>query len=156
MTSKFNNLVFIDESGDPGFKVDRGSSRYFVIALIIFTDQLEAEETALIIKKHRRENYKNDNFEFKFNKLNHKRRKDFLETIKNCGFMIRAIVIKKDIIYSSELRNHKAHFYNYFLKQVLDKSENIINDAQVYIDGRGDKLFRRELQTYLKKKFQSY
>lgn len=47
-------LVFIDDSGDPGFKINRGSSRYFVIALVIFKDELEAEKTAVAIKELRR------------------------------------------------------------------------------------------------------
>ena len=47
-------LVFIDDSGDPGFKFDRGSSRFFVIVLLIFNDELEAEKTAIAIKELRR------------------------------------------------------------------------------------------------------
>ncbi len=35
-------LVFIDESGDTGLKIDKGSSKYFVIALVIFEDHEEA------------------------------------------------------------------------------------------------------------------
>lgn len=35
-------LVFIDDSGDPGFKIEKGSSSVFVIALVIFDDDLEA------------------------------------------------------------------------------------------------------------------
>ena len=47
-------LVLIDDSGDPGFKIGRGSSQFFVIACVIFDDELDAEETALIIKRYRR------------------------------------------------------------------------------------------------------
>ena len=47
-------LIFIDDSGDPGFKLDKGSSAFFVIALIIFDDELEAEKVALAIKELRR------------------------------------------------------------------------------------------------------
>lgn len=36
-------LVFLDDSGDPGFKLDRGSSAFFVIACVIFEDKLDAE-----------------------------------------------------------------------------------------------------------------
>lgn len=38
-------LIFIDDSGDPGFKLDKGSSKVFVIACVIFDDGLEAEKT---------------------------------------------------------------------------------------------------------------
>lgn len=32
-------LVFLDDSGDPGFKVGKGSTPCFVIALVIFDDK---------------------------------------------------------------------------------------------------------------------
>ncbi|MBI2315295.1 DUF3800 domain-containing protein [Candidatus Daviesbacteria bacterium] len=35
-------LVFIDDSGDPGFKLDKGSTSHFIIACVIFEDDLEA------------------------------------------------------------------------------------------------------------------
>lgn len=38
-------LVFIDESGDPGFKLDRGASPIFVIAMIIFATEEDAATT---------------------------------------------------------------------------------------------------------------
>ena len=34
-------LVFIDESGDTGLKIEKGSSRYFVIALVSFEENEE-------------------------------------------------------------------------------------------------------------------
>lgn len=40
-------LVFIDDSGDPGFKLQKGSSLIFVIGCVIFDDELEAEKTAI-------------------------------------------------------------------------------------------------------------
>ena len=35
-------LVFIDESGDSGLKVEAGSSRFFTVALVVFEDYEEA------------------------------------------------------------------------------------------------------------------
>jgi hypothetical protein len=58
-------IIFIDESGDAGFKLDKGSTATFVIAMVIFDDELDAEETALNIKKYRRKINKKDNYEFK-------------------------------------------------------------------------------------------
>ncbi len=42
-------LIFIDDSGDTGIKFDRGSSRFFVISLLIFDDNLEAEKMSVAI-----------------------------------------------------------------------------------------------------------
>ncbi|MDO4987001.1 MAG: hypothetical protein Q4E46_01630 [Candidatus Saccharibacteria bacterium] len=44
-------IVSVDDSGDPGLKLERGSSAYFVIAAILFKDDLDAEEAALKIKR---------------------------------------------------------------------------------------------------------
>src|SRR5918993_1396414 len=97
-------LVFLDDSGDPGFKVKKGSSPCFVIALAIFDDQLEAETCAVEIKKLRRELGLSDHFEFKFSKCCDRFRKAFLSRVVPFKFRIRAIVMRKDAIYSSELR----------------------------------------------------
>jgi hypothetical protein len=35
-------LVFIDESGDPGFRLEKGSSPVFVAALVAFRDPAQA------------------------------------------------------------------------------------------------------------------
>jgi hypothetical protein len=44
------NACFYYDSGDPGFKLQKGSSSVFVIVLVIFDDNLIAEETALALK----------------------------------------------------------------------------------------------------------
>ena len=61
-------LVFVDDSGDSGFKFNKGSSPYFVIACVIFDDILEAERASLAIKMLRRDLGLSDNHEFKFTK----------------------------------------------------------------------------------------
>lgn len=45
-------LVFIDDSGDAGFKLDKGSTPFFVIACVIFDDDLEALHYKKIFKRH--------------------------------------------------------------------------------------------------------
>jgi len=44
----------MDESGDAGFKFDKGSSNFFVIVAIIYDDSLEVEKTAVAIKSLKR------------------------------------------------------------------------------------------------------
>lgn len=148
-------LVFIDESGDAGFKIERGSSANFVIALVIFDDELEAEETALKIKKLRKDLNKSNKFEFKFNKCNKELRLAFLNTVKNCKFRIRAIVLEKDKIRSNHLRSSKDSFYNFALSQVLQHNNNTILQAKIKLDGSGDKTFRQNLINYLRQKLNS-
>lgn len=83
-------LVFLDDSGDPGFKVKKGSSPCFVIALVIFDDALEAEACAVDIKKLRRQLGLSDHFEFKFSKCCDQFRAQFLSRVASYQFRVRA------------------------------------------------------------------
>lgn len=143
-------IIFIDESGDPGFKTSRGSSPHFVIAMVVFDDDLEAEEVALKIKRLRQSLKKSDKFEFKFNKCNKELRLAFLEEIRSCKYRIRAIIFDKEIIYSNYLRDNKENFYNFSLRQVLEHNHDTIKDAKIRIDGLGEKFFRQQLTLYLR------
>jgi hypothetical protein len=148
-------LIFLDDSGDPGFKVKKGSSPCFVIALAIFDDHLEAESCAVEIKKLRRELGLSDHFEFKFSKCCDRFRMAFLTRVAPYKFRVRAIVMRKDAIYSPELRQSKESFYRYSVRMVLQHSFGTIQKARLKMDGHEDREFRRELYAYLRKQLQA-
>ncbi len=148
-------LIFIDDSGDPGFKVEKGSSAVFVIALIIFDDPLDAEETALKIKRLKQIMKLNDNFEFRFNKCRKDFRCKFLSTVADSRFRVRAIIMRKDRIYGRELRRSKESFYSYAIKTVLKYHGGTIHDAKIRLDGHGDRLFKNTVSMYLRRELNS-
>lgn len=141
-------VVFIDDSGDPGFKVEKGSSKIFVITLVIFDDELEAEKTSVAIKELRRKLKVSDYYEFKFNKTNRKFRNAFIDVVRKFNFSIRAIVVKKELIQSPRLRSYKEDFYNYIIMQVLKQSKSI-KKAKLRFDKRGERAIRNSLRAYL-------
>ena len=117
-------LVFIDDSGDPGFKIGKGSSLVFVIACIIFDDELQAEKTALAIKELRRELKFPDSIEFKFSKSSKEVRVKFCCSVSDYKFKIRCLVINKGV--NSEAKSYaviKIHFIvtlsNYYLNIMM-------------------------------------
>ncbi|MCL1877061.1 DUF3800 domain-containing protein [Candidatus Saccharibacteria bacterium] len=142
-------LVFLDDSGDPGFKLDKGSSSHFVIACVIFNDKLEAEEAALIMKKYRQKVGWKEGSEFKFNKTNKLKIKEVLEEVCRIDFRVRAICVDKLKIYSRELKTRKESFYNYIIKQVLAKSD--LKDADIRLDGHAGREYKRSAAAYLRK-----
>lgn len=148
-------LAFIDDSGDPGFKLNRGSTQFFVISVIIFDDPLEAEKTATAIKELRRDLGFPEDVEFKFYKSKPAVRKAFLEKVSGFDFRVRSIVIDKSIIRSNELKNNKNSFYSYVIKMVLQYSNGSILDAKIKIDGSGDRVFRKSFLTYLRRELNS-
>ena len=147
MTKK--QVVFIDDSGDPGFRIHKGSSPIFVIALVIFDDLLEAEKTSIAIKELRRKLKVSDLYEFKFNKTNKKFRTNFVKSVKDFKFRIRSIVANKTIIHSQKLRTEKEDFYNYIIMQVLKNSGGTLCKAKLRFDKRGEKTIRNQLRVYL-------
>lgn len=148
-------LVFIDDSGDPGFKLERGSSRYFVVLLLIFDDELEAEKTAVSIKELRREFGFPDDAEFKFHKSSRDVRVKFLQTVNLFKFRVRALVVDKTLIRSRELRTNKNSFYGYAIKTTLKYTNKSVLDAKVRIDGSGDRVFRKSFLSYLRRQLNS-
>jgi|688.fasta_scaffold76384_3 hypothetical protein len=51
-------LAFIDESGDPGLKIGKGSTKYFVLSMVYFEEDQEAIECDHKIKSQ--ESHKNN------------------------------------------------------------------------------------------------
>ena len=137
-------LVFIDESGDAGFKI--GSSAHLVIALIIFDDYNEADKTRELIQKTLTETRQKP--EFKFSRCSNSTRDAFFEAIRHCYFRIGYICVGKSTIHSSFLPSNPANFYNYTLKLLIQHAA--LQDARIRIDGNGKKEMNKALKTYLR------
>lgn len=147
-------LVFIDDSGDPGFKLYKGSTPYFVMASVIFDDELEAEKAALAIKVLRRGLNLSDNFEFKFAKCSPAYRERFLGAVTGINFRVRAVVADKAAVKSPELRSKEVNFYTYMIKLALEHGDGI-KDANIKLDGTADRQHRKKTLGYLKKELNS-
>ncbi|WP_428151117.1 DUF3800 domain-containing protein [Brevundimonas sp.] len=143
-------LVYIDESGDAGFRVDHGSSPVFVVAMVIFdTVEAAADVRRLIETSPARRLHKG---EFKFSKSRDDVRDLFFAAVSNAAFRVRAIVVQKDVIRSEHLRSDKESFYEFFVKQMLRHDSGRLDNAKVIIDGSGDREFRQKLSTEIKRK----
>jgi hypothetical protein len=141
-------LVFIDESGDPGFKVQRGSTPDFTAALVAFQDADQArltqkaiEATAVRLRVFP---------EFKFSKCRAEVRDAFFAAVMPYDFCVRAIVVKKEKLYSHHLRTNKESFYSFFVKSMLKYDGGLLSQAQIVIDGSGDRAFKRQIGAYFR------
>ena len=142
-------LVFIDESGDPGFKLNKGSSAAFTAALVAFHDPEEARATDAAIEATAiRLGVKP---EFKFSKCRPEFRDAFFESVRPFDFCVRAIVVRKELIYSPYLRSEKERFYSFFVKSMLKFDDGLLKAARIVIDGSGDRIFRTELDAYFRR-----
>ena len=136
-------LVFIDDSGDPGFK--GASSSHFVVACAIFMDDLVAEEVALTMRKYRRAIGWDDEREFKFTKMKKEYVKDLLRLVSKFDFQISAVIVDKSKIKMVKSKN----FYNSIIQELLDRTP--IKNASVRLDGHGGTNYIRTATTYFRK-----
>ena len=149
-------LIFIDESGDTGRKFDRGSSRYFLVSLILFADYEEALACDRRIDLLRHEIGKPANFEFHFANNSHKVRLRFLEAVRPYNFVYFTVVIDKDPkkLWGSEFED-KDSFYKYACNKVFTSALPYFKSAIVVIDRSGSPGFRNRLAKYLRNELSS-
>ena len=143
-------LVFIDESGDPGFKTDDGASPIFVVAMVIFKNGDDAAAAMQAIENSEARRIHKP--EFKFSKCCDDVRDAFFQAVRGLPFRVRAIVVSKNVIYSPRLRADKDRFYEYFVKQMMQHDNGVLKDARVVIDGSGDREFRQNLNAALRRR----
>jgi len=143
-------LVFVDESGDAGLKIQQGSSSHFVVVLVIFDDHAEATRADYHISTIRKMLGVNQKFEFHFQKMNGNFRRKFLEEISQFSFQYYGIVINKSKLYGPGF-SYPDSFYKYTCKLVCRNAKDCLRDAKITIDGNGSREFKRELATYLRK-----
>lgn len=141
-------LVFIDESGDPGFKVEKGSSPIFVVSMVAVANAADAKRLGDAIVALRTALRLHP--EFKFNKCKNAYRDVFFETIKDHAFQARFVVVEKRLIRSVALRTVKESFYKFFVRMMMQYDGGRLLDAKVVIDGSGDRGFKKQFKTYLR------
>lgn len=143
--------MFIDDSGDPGFK--KGSSDNFVMAAIVFEDAEIANMLMQEIDAHRHSLGWQRDHEFKFAKSP----KSVILTVLNRAikydFKIYAVYIKKNsfrsIMPTMAQLVDREKLYNWMIRELL--CEIPLKQAKITIDGRSNKQYRKKTTTYLRK-----
>lgn len=146
-------LVFIDESGDSGLKIESGSSRYFVVSLVIFEENDEAVACDQRIQLLKKEIGWTRGSEFHFKKNSDRIRKIFLRAVSPYNFFYYGVVINKDPkkLWGEGFRN-KESFYKYACGLVFENAKEKIANATIVIDESGSLDFKRKLGQYLRRK----
>src|SRR3712207_4510470 len=141
-------FVYVDESGDTGFKFDRGSSRYFVITLLLVDDPIPMQ--AAIDDLRERLGFTRGN-EFKFYRSSEKVRLAFLDMLRRQAFMARVLVVDKTLVGRPGLHEREA-FSASLVRLILQHDEGTIADAMVVLDESFmGKKSKQDLATYLRR-----
>lgn len=146
-SSKNRQLIFVDDSGDPGFKPV--SSSKFVMAAAVFTDPDAAFTLSMRISEYRQALGWRDDYEFKFAKI----RKDIiaklLKLAMNYNFQIYAVYVDKSSFQCTSPIIDKEKLYNWTIKELL--SIIPLANAKIEIDGRSSKQNMYHTTTYLRR-----
>ncbi len=146
-------LVFIDESGDSGLKIDKGSSRYFTIGMVVFGDNEEAVACDQRIQLLKKEIGWSNKSEFHFKRNSNKIRDIFLRAIVPYNFFYYGMVINKDPkkLWGDGF-NNKESFYKYTCGLIFENAKEKLINATVVIDESGSLDFKNKLGKYLRNK----
>lgn len=114
--------VYLDESGDTGFRLAQGSSRFFNIVLLVVDDPL-----ALVTALDRlRARMRVPNYEFKFSQSDDARRVEFFQAILGARYEAYCRVVdKQDVIdrhaMLPEFRSREG-LYGHLVRRALRES----------------------------------
>lgn len=139
-------LIFIDDSGDPGF-IKPTSSRNFVIACIVFNDSNTATIINNAINKLRKSYNWSDNVELKFQKTNKEKIISILKELSKYDFEIYAV-------YSNKTTKPKNHYknggeiYNFAIAELLRIIP--LHNSYIKIDGKYNKRYKLNLVSYIR------
>jgi hypothetical protein len=148
---RINVLAFVDESGDTGLKLDRGSSEYFTVAVVYFEDHGEAEAVDERITLLRNELGLPPGFEFHFKNNSNNVRQHFFRAVAPYEFFYLGIALDKRLLSGEGFENRGA-FYKFVCGTVFENCKLYLEAATVKIDKSGSREFCLELSSYLKRR----
>ena len=139
-------LVFIDDSGDPGFK--SVSSTNFVMAAALFIEPKVATALSEKMSDYRKSLGWRDDYEFKFAKIRKDIIMELLKIVSMYDFGIYAVYLDKKSFRQTASLIDKEKLYNWTIKELLLMMP--LNNAKIEIDGRSSGQNMRRTASYLR------
>lgn len=142
--------VFVDESGDMGFKFEHGSSKYYSLVAIVFPDTLSADDAREKIRRYRVDLGWKPTHEFKFNRTDVETRLDFLSIAKTMNFEYHGFVLNKPMLFANALRQPNQ-MYAEVTRWIFENTAATLRHAHVTFDKCADHKFYKFLDGYLRR-----
>lgn len=127
--------VFVDDSGDPGFKFGKGSSNFLVYSACTFLTAEEVFRASAGIREVKNQYGLNQRVEMKFTKSKPALRRDFLTQIEKLQLASTSIVLDKRKIRPTSAINLQIMM----LSELLYSSGLNLASAKVFLDGQGSR-----------------
>ena len=126
--------LFLDWSGDVGFKFGRGSSEYLVLALVSSTDYGRVRKTLASL---RRKLALSPLFEFHYMQTPPELKGAFFDVLTGLAFSSEILVAHKPSLPLSFRRMREAEIYGHFVSDLLLRADQtIIEQALLLVDAQ--------------------
>lgn len=141
------NYLYIDDSGDTGFKTS--SSSHFLIAALLVIDEDQKQALTDAIDLYRKSLGWSELDEFKFNTTNKQTVLNLINIVKDYNFSAHIMILDKNTVDPKDIPTDKTSLYYRIIKDLLLKIE--VSNPIITIDGRAGKQYAKEIKTYLRK-----
>lgn len=141
--------LWIDESGDSGFKFERGSTRFLILtAVFLLGDDmpyLERTISGLRVRLRLRKD-----FEFRFSRCKDFFRTEFLKLVATLPMQYKAIVVDKHNVRAPALQFQPKQLYAEAVKRLLYDNAPPLEKAILTIDEATAKVHQKEFNHLLR------
>lgn len=153
-------VVYIDESGDEGFRFDRGSSEWFVLSAVVVRKARELA-TVKLVDAIRAKLGKPEKKPLHFRDLKHEQRLPFVDEIARAELRTLGVLVHKPTIEEPEKFQDRYRLYFYVARYLLERVSWYCRDHKTSRDagdGSAEIIFSNrsgmsyeELRNYLEK-----
>ena len=145
-------LAFVDESGDTGRKILNRSSKYFVVAVVLFRENEDAHACDAAIKRLRRSLNLPARYEFHYAENSIKVKEAFLKAVSSQRFEYFAFAVDKGTMDDARLETaFNEGLYEFAVRGAFEIAKpQLAGNVSVTIDERGGRRFRNEIAAHLR------
>lgn len=143
-------LKAIDESGDLGMKLGKGSTPLFSLGAVIFADPTEASRCNSHIASLRKQLHLPEDFEFRFSSTKDSIRERFLKEIAVFSFEYFVATLNKNGLRHDDAYLDKSNLWQAAARRLLAMTRSSILEAEVLIDSMSDRNMNRMMAKFLK------
>jgi hypothetical protein len=146
------SYLFIDDSGDTGFK--KSATSHFLIAALLVIDEEQKQKITEAIDLFRRNLGWTELHEIKFNTTEKRIVIDFINFVKKFDYSAHIMVLDKSKVNRNKIPKNRVSLYFQIIKELLLKLD--LTNPVITIDGRADKTFAKEIKTYLRQSLRDH
>jgi hypothetical protein len=144
-------IAAMDDSGEPGLELGAGSSEYFALTVVIFSNHEQASACQERMLRLKTELHLKERFEFKFTKCTHRQRLAFFDAVLPYDFRYLSRVIKKEHLRGKAAWKKREFFLLRALDLILEGARPHLLNAKLFFDECGGVELDRTIKRYLQK-----